>query len=233
MQINWNEKSVRWFKDASEYTGFNKELCRLLAPYLSTGKTLCDIGCGSGLIDLELAPLCKHITCVDICENAVSGLSQEALSRGHKNLSVKITDGKLLTEHFDIVFSFFHGGCDCFDDYFPLANELMIIATHSDKESKTGPAGKHVRKHHNAEKLRAHLNELGVRYTSSVHSIEYGQPLRDLSDAAEYVAAYSLSLTSEEMNAYLKSALVKTGRDDFLYYLPKKRNFELFIIPKG
>ena len=56
MKIVWNEQSVQWFRRASDYTGYSRNLAKLLLEDLPQGGTLCDMGCGSALVDFELAP---------------------------------------------------------------------------------------------------------------------------------------------------------------------------------
>ena len=43
---------------------------------LSGYKTMCDIGCGLGLVDLELYSMMERIDCVDINEAVIGKLKQ-------------------------------------------------------------------------------------------------------------------------------------------------------------
>lgn len=51
MRFDWNADTIRWYQEANEYTGFFKHIAELIAPSLVGYSTLCDIGCGLGLMD--------------------------------------------------------------------------------------------------------------------------------------------------------------------------------------
>lgn len=76
MRMNWNDTTIKSFVSASEYTGFHKELANQIRPHIKNSKTLCDIGCGLGLIDMYLIKDVDCITCVDINENAINYLEK-------------------------------------------------------------------------------------------------------------------------------------------------------------
>lgn len=230
MKIIWNKKTAEWFRNASEYTGYSRELTGLLTRYIRPDYTVCDIGCGNGITDLELAQYCKEITCVDISAEAINDLKIHAAEKGLKNLHAIVCDGKDIKGSFDVVTAFFHGGGYCFENYFHLAQKCMIIASHSDTASKTGPENRHFHKHYNASGLSEYLKEKNIPYSVSFHSIEYGQPLRGIDDAKDYVRTYALPMTEEELDRYVGTALVKTGNPEFPLYLPKKRSFALYVI---
>jgi len=82
MLFGWDEQTIRWFLDASAYTDFHQTLARKITPYLDPGDTLCDLGCGLGRLDLELAPHVMCLTAVDIDETG--------------RLIVKKDDGRIL-----------------------------------------------------------------------------------------------------------------------------------------
>ena len=63
MRMNWNDTTIKSFVSASEYTGFHEELANQIRPYIKNSKTLCDIGCGLGLIDMHLSKDLDYITC--------------------------------------------------------------------------------------------------------------------------------------------------------------------------
>lgn len=231
MKIIWNEKTAEWFRNASEYTGYSRELAKLLTQYILPEYSICDIGCGNGITDLELANYCREITCVDLSEAAINDLRIHAEKKGINNLHALSCDGKEIKGSFDVVTTFFHGGGYCFDNYYHLARKYMIIATHADFTSKTGPENRHFHKHYNSSDLSLHLAEKKVSYSVTYHSIEYGQPLRGIEDARDYIQTYSLPMTEDELMEYINTALIKTDNPDFPLYLPKKRSFALYVIP--
>ena len=64
-------------------------------------------------------------------------------------------------------------------------------------------------------------------------ALEYGQPLTDLDEAKAFVHAYAAPMGEAELDAYLRTALRKTGRDDFPYYLPNERTLGIFVIRRS
>lgn len=55
MNFDWNPRTIQWYEDANSYSGFFKKVAQRIAPKLQGYFTLCDIGCGLGLLDLELS----------------------------------------------------------------------------------------------------------------------------------------------------------------------------------
>lgn len=230
MRIVWNEQSVQWFRDASEYTGYNRELAKILLKYIPLRTTLCDVGCGAGLIDFELAPFFHEITCVDIASPAIASIQDYALAHKISNVLPVCKDAEQMTGQWDTVIALFHGGPVCLTKYFPMAWDRLILATYLERKGEFGPKNKKVPKRFDVAEARMLLDGLGVNYTMETHSLEYGQPFRAYRDAACFVQAYSQPMTKEEMKEYLRDHLQETGREDFPYYLPKKKNFGLFVI---
>lgn len=62
------------------------------------------------------------------------------------------------------------------------------------------------------------------------YSLEYGQPFRDRRDARAFLNAYTSGMTEEALEQHLSSVLVSTNDPEFPYYLPKKKEFGIFLI---
>lgn len=231
--ITWNEQSDRWFRNASEYTGYNRELSGLLLEYLPEGGTLCDMGCGNAMVDLELAPHFEEVTCVDISAEAVSAAAEEAARRGISNLKTVNADGRTLGGAWDCVTALFHGGAEAFDWYYEKAKDTLLIVTHKNKVGEFGPENRRIVKCSDVAGTAEYLDGRGIRYTLREAELEYGQPLEDMEDARRFVLAYTLPMEPEELTEYLRENLRETGREDFPYYLPKKKKFGLFVIRRS
>ncbi|MGN1004671.1 MAG: class I SAM-dependent methyltransferase [Oscillospiraceae bacterium] len=230
MQIVWNEQSIRWFHNASEYTGYNKKFARELLKYIPRGGSLCDIGCGAGLIDFELAPCLAQITCVDISPEAIRAVEHHARRLGLNNISTLCMDASGLEGEWDTVMALFHGGKDVFSKYFQLAKEQLILAAHGTLKANFGPEGHKVRKCFDVNGVREYLDGLGVKYSLQELTLEYGQPLTDLRDAEAFATAYSTPMDKSELDAYLRERLETMGDDRFPYYLPNQKKLGLFVI---
>lgn len=233
MKIIWNERTVRWFHNASEYTGYNKKLAEVLLRSISSRESLCDIGCGAGLIDFELAPHIGQITCVDISPEAVHAVEDHTRRRGLDNISALCMDAAGLDGTWDTVLALFHGGPDAIPRYLSLAREQLILAAHGTLKGNFAPEGHKVTKCFDVNGIKAYLDESGIRYSLRELILEYGQPLTDLADAEAFVTAYSTPMDRAELDAYLRQNLENTGDDQFPYYLPNKKKFGLFFIQRG
>lgn len=229
MKFAWNEQSAGWFRDASEYTGYNRELAGILLEHIPLRTTLCDIGCGAGLIDFELAPFFEEITCVDISPEAVSAVSECIREQKLGNVRAICADGLRLTGQWDTVIALFHGGAANLPKYLRLAKDRLILASFTDRRG-FGFGDREAEKAFHADGVAEQLDALGINYTLERHSLEYGQPFRTYRDAELFIRAYTEPMPPHELDEYLRKALQKTGRDDFPYYLPRKRNFGLFVI---
>lgn len=228
--IVWNERSVRWFRNASEYTGYNKKLAEIILGQIPSRKSLCDMGCGAGLIDFELAKHIEDITCVDVSPEAIRAVEQQAAELGLTNVAACCMDGTKVEGQWETVMALFHGGRDVFSKYFHLATGQLILGTHGSLTGSFGPEGHKVVKCFDTNGVRDYLDDLGVKYHLQMLELEYGQPLTDRQDAEEFVTAYTMPMEKSELDAYLDEKLEETGDTQFPYYLPKKRSMGLFVI---
>lgn len=233
MRLVWNTESVRWFRNASEYTGYNKKLAAILLEQIPNRGTLCDIGCGAGLIDFELAPYFQEITCVDISQEAINAVKEDIQRKKMKNITALCMDGNQLKGTWDTIIALFHGGADFFSNYFFLARERLILATYIKRKGNFGPEDHKAEKAFDVTTVKTHLNQQGIQYTFKECAIEHGQPLKDFQEAEAFVKAYTTPMSTSEMSAYLESHLQKTGREDFPYYLPNEKQFGLFVIERA
>ena len=231
MKIFWNQNTIRWFRDASEYTGYNKKLAQILLDYIPHRNSLCDVGCGAGLIDIELSPHFNQITCVDIAPGAVESIRELAIQKQLPNIHAVCMDGKDYKESADTVIALFHGGADVFNTYYPLAKKQLIIVTHIGKRGSFGPEKYRTKHYSDVISTRNFLKEHNITYTYSEHSLEHGQPFSSLEDAILFMDVYgSRDMTPEEKREHLHSTLVHTNSTDFPFYLPNKKEMGIFVI---
>ena len=180
MRIVWGDKAVRWFKNTSEFTGYNKKLAEILLSHIPCRESLCDVGCGAGLIDMELAPYIEEITCVDINPEAVKAVEQTAGELGIENISAFCMDATKLDGRWNTVMGLFYGGDDFFTKFIHMAKDRLILVTHGSIKGEFGPEGHQVTKCFGVKGVSAYLDSLGVKYHLEEHALEYGQPFSDL-----------------------------------------------------
>jgi tRNA/tmRNA/rRNA uracil-C5-methylase (TrmA/RlmC/RlmD family) len=97
----WNEKTIDWFLAASKYTGYNKKLAALLLHRMTSRGTLCDLGCGMGLIDFELASSFRRVHCVDIDATAVNFVNSYAKETATLNVTGCVCNARELEGRWD------------------------------------------------------------------------------------------------------------------------------------
>lgn len=231
MFFEWNEQTLAWLLDAADYTGYDRNMARLLRKSIPDGGTLCDMGCGMGLVDFELAAHLREVTCVDISPFAVEFISSRAREKGIGNLSALCMDGREVTGQWDTVMALFHGAVETVcEKYLRLARDRLILVTHGSAVGSTGPKGYRVRKGCDVAGTAAWLDAGGYRYQLEEGELEFGQPHRSFEDAVDFVRAFSRSAPEETLREYVRSTVIETGREDFPLYSPKKRKFGIFAI---
>lgn len=128
MNFDWNPNTVRWYQDANEYSFFFKNIAGLIAPGLEGYSTLCDIGCGLGLIDLELSKSIKCITCIDINRVAIEALKKSVEDRKITNIKPRVMDCNDIAESWDVIYiSFF--GSHGLEKFLPHCKKLIAVVS--------------------------------------------------------------------------------------------------------
>ena len=80
MMYRWEPDMIRYMRDASENSSYNRELVAEMLPWLNQEMRVCDAGCGLGYLSMELAPHVEHVTAVDINADALQDLREKAIS---------------------------------------------------------------------------------------------------------------------------------------------------------
>ena len=229
MRFTWDEQNIEWFLSASVYTGFHKALAEKLLKYIKPGDTLCDVGCGLGRLDLELAPHVKRLTAIDISEIAIGVLRRDAAALGLANIDHRIGDSRELTGDYDVLLLSFFGQPNV-PDYNQLSFRRMLRVVNAENRSGLYPERHRYLEKDTVPVVRAELEEKGVKFTIDADAIEFGQPLRSGQDAARFVLQNAPEADAGEISDFLGENLIATGRDDFPFYLPNKKELAVFVI---
>lgn len=230
MLTNWTPERIRRMQEADACTGFGRQMAALLRDDLPIGGTLCDLGCGLGLADLALARDMAEITCIDRSETAIEALRQEAAQRGIGNLQAVCADAEEAAGTYDAVTALFFGGAEVYDRFFPLARQVFLLAVNRSCIGTFGPEARKTAKNIDLAQVLADLDARGLSCTLRECSLEFGQPFRTLSDAADFLRDNTAPMDDAEVSDYLQTHLQETGREDFPYYLPHRKEFGLIII---
>lgn len=232
MHFNWNEKSIQWYLDASAYAEFHRKLAEEIRPYLEPEDTFCDLGCGLGRIDLELASNLRHITALDSNPRVLQILTAHAADRNIGNLTTVCGDAYTFRKPFDIVFlSFF--GQSRFDHYLDLCRKTLIRVVNADNRGNLYPSRYRHTKKTTIAMAEQELKERGIRYRLLCRTIEFGQPLRSAEEALDFVGHQAPEATEEERRFFLKRYGVETGLEDFPLYLPNQKQIGIFLVECG
>jgi SAM-dependent methyltransferase len=229
--ITWDEKSSERFIEASVYTGFHKSLAQKIIPHLEPGDTLCDVGCGLGRLDFELAPHVSEIQAIDVSEYAIEALRQDAERARVKNLHARCGDADELVGMFDIILMSLYGKADT-PELLGHCRRKLIRIVGAGKKSGLYPE-RYRREEKNAVPvIHEELTALGLKFCLELCAIEFGQPLRTLPDAAQFVLSNAPGAGQEEIDNFLNENLERTGRADFPFYLPYSKELGIFVIDK-
>jgi predicted RNA methylase len=246
MDFIWNEKTIGWFQTASAYTGFHSNLASLVRPHIKDCATVCDIGCGLGLIDLELANDVSSVVCIDQNEAAIGALNELIRSRGARNIVARAADvNELNDEKRDaVIMSFFGSSVNAITHFMSFCGKKMILIVHETPSSAKRVNAVSLRpKPLGADEVYSFLTDRGLSFQKLSAVIEFGQPFRSLDDAKDFILVYS-SATSEAAGIRdagdrgerlyndMEKRLVKTGLPIYPFYLPKPKEVAVFIVEK-
>lgn len=226
MMFEWNKDTIRWYTAANEYTGFYGNMANCILPSLADCETLCDLGCGLGLIDLELCHALKRIDCVDINTEAIASLNESIKTRGVKNIFPRLADCSELNETWDAVFmSFFGSGRP--DRFLHYCKKLIMVVRCTGK-AEMFPSASRNRHENTVESAEQYLIENGVHYKLALKSFEFGQPFTSMDDARNFIKSHAPETSGEEMDEFLAGRLKHTENSDYPLFMPRMKSFGIF-----
>jgi SAM-dependent methyltransferase len=229
VNFNWNLDTIRWYQDANNYTGYFKNITSLIIPKLEGYSTLCDIGCGLGLIDMELCKYIENITCIDINQEAIKALEENIKAQNIYNISPRLINCDDIEESWDIIFVSFFGSRNL-KDFLPRCKKLIAVVN---SENPTGLFPEKYRPFHKNTCLNVeeNLKKDGISYDFMEASFEFGQPLVSMEDAKNFVRIHSRNnITNEELELFLSQRLIETGETQYPYFIPRMKSAGIFEI---
>lgn len=233
MQFRWSEQSIQWFLEASVFTGFHKALAKKISPFLEFEDSLCDIGCGLGRLDLELAPYVRKLTAFDIDPEVVGILYKDAQSRSLHQLYPLCADVATFRGRFDVVLMSFFGKSEIDIVHgLGLCRKKMIRIVNVENKSSLYPSRHRKTVKDTVSVVSRELEEQSLSFHLETPSIEFGQPFRSRQGAENFVCCHAPDIESRELEDFLKEHLVETGESDFPFYLPNEKRVGIFIIDK-
>lgn len=227
MNFDWNPNTIKWYEDANEYTGFFKNVADLIVPKLKGYSTFCDIGCGLGLIDIELSKSIQSITCIDINENALNALKKKINDNNIMNIETVLADYRKIGGSWDVINISFFGGSKI-EEFLPYCKRLFAIVNRNDIESN-------LKKYRTCNKITCkkveqELKDKNIEYSLTEVSFEFGQPLSSIEDAKNYIRSSAPNINEYELDRYLNKKLIVTRHSQYPYYIPKRKPIGIFQI---
>lgn len=228
MIFNWNPDTIRWYREANDYTGFFKKIAALIAPRIKGYTTFCDIGCGLGLIDLELSRHIEQITCIDINEATIEALKQSLKERHITNITPHVMDSDTIQANWDIIYLCFYGSSNL-ERFLPHCRKLIaIVGGHN----QTGlyPEKYRVYQKNTVDKAKQNFEAKGIAYTLSEMTLEFGQPLVSLEDAKNFVMSHSSEISPHDLNEFVAERVIETPDKRYPLYMPHQKSIGIFEI---
>jgi SAM-dependent methyltransferase len=225
MQFTWNADTVRWYLNANDYTGFYKRLAEIIAPALKGYKSLCDLGCGLGLFDFEVASIFEKIECIDINETVLQSIRERASRQGITNIVSRMDDCSHITGAWDVVFMSFFGSREL-DRFLPQCKKLIAVVSVT-SDSEMFPMKQRYRKNTVDDTVK-YLEQKKIGYRLTYRHLDFGQPFTSLEDARRCVKCYAPDITDAETDEFLREKLKETHGENYPYYLPRIKSAGIF-----
>lgn len=228
--FRWTPEMVQFMLDAAQRAPYAKELAAWLSPELSGAFHVCDAGCGLGFLSLELAKKYPHVTAADVSEDALAALKSRA--QGMENLTVLKTDlmEYIPPEPFDaMVFCLFGRTGEILRIAKRCCKGRVVILKKAYARHRFSVTTVPLRDE-TAPMAAGKLTELGIPFTMQTREFEMGQPLRSLDAAMRFFEIYSKDAPGALTREAVCARLVRTGEEEFPYYLPQKKALGLISL---
>lgn len=230
MRVEWNPKTIDWICSAGAYTGFPQALAGQLLEQIPPQHSVCDLGCGVGLVDLALAAGVRSVTGVDQSDPALDRLAALAAADGLRNLEVCCADVDSLVCRWDTAVTIFFGGGERLVDFLRLSRVQVLAVLQEGDTPSFGPC--HPPKKNTVAHTVQVLERLGARYEVVRGALEYGQPFCSRGEAADFIHTYARG-EQTGVEDYLDRALEPTGRSDYPWYLPQQKRFGIITLRRA
>ena len=225
----WTSERVAWYQRAVDWTGFDRKLADLALPDLAPGDQVCDLGCGTGYLALELARRGCRVTAVDRAGVCLDYLRAEAARRGLTDrLTAVEADWHDLPPEtaWDTVVMAFAGKPDEeLEGYLARCRRRLVLVTKTSAQSHVRGPGEPPLFRRNADALEAALRAWGLSFARRDAVLDFGQPLRSREEAEAYLAVYGGPESA-------LTRLTETGDPEFPLCLPNEKRLAVFTIAR-
>lgn len=229
MLFEWNEDTIRRYRDAEAYEGFYAKVAETILPRIAGCRSLCDLGCGLGLADFVFCRHLEKVTCVDKNPVVLRAIEEQAKAENIANIETLEADARALAGAWDVFYmSFF--GTDLIEELRPRCKKLFAVVSEGD-EATLYPKKYQTFKKPTVQGEAKKLREAGIPFALIPLSLPFGQPLSSHQDAVAYVRGFAAEASDGELETFLAARLVKTEDPRFPYYMPRQKSVGIFEIP--
>jgi len=229
----WTPPSIKFLRDASEYSDYYEQLAEKIFAYLQQGIRICDAGCGLGYLSLKLAQFSASVTAIDCSEEALEVLSENIHKFDISNISPRfgnIFECPPSTRYDAMVFCFFGNT----QESLTIAREQCVgkvILIKKDYYEHRFSIGHHVLDRYSFEKTCNDLDENNIPYQKERFSLQMGQPFHSLEDAVLFFQIYSQDDQPERINEeMIRNRLIKDPSGRYPFYLPSEKRLGLIAL---
>lgn len=231
MKFFWTKQRIDWFIDASEYTGFHRNLAQEIFPEIHPDDSIVDFGCGIGLLDLALAERAKKICGMDISEEAITQMNCEIANKNLKNVTALHKDATQFDGYCDVgIMSFFGKSSEDMGFYRKKCHKKLIRIANIKNDSTLYPKQYRKTCKDTAEDVKQELLEHDLPSSFKSIELEFGQPLRSEAEVFSFIHFNAPKITNGEMELFLKEKVVHTNDKKFPFYIPNKKPIGIFTI---
>lgn len=229
MRFEWNAQTIQWYQAANAYSGFYHKLAGLIAPKLEGCTSFCDIGCGLGLIDLELSHLFNRITCIDISREAIAALEKSLHERKISNVETRLADYRDTEESWDVIHVSFFGSREL-TELLSRCRKLIAVVSGDTAATELYPGKYRSFQRHSAEEVEQELWDQGISFAVTHVTLDFSQPLMSMEEAGKFVRTHSPEINQPDLQEFLTRNLESTGQKDFPFLLPHRKPVSIFEI---
>lgn len=230
--FKWSDESILWYLAASEWTGYHALLAKEASEFLKPGDEVCDVGCGPGCLAVELAPLVRRVTAVDVDERVLQCIRERSAERGIDNVSPVLSDYADLPENCcDVVVACSFGVMEKNAyEFMRLARRRMIVIKRKDPPVEEGFTTAYGRRYKSFDDEK-YLDEHQISYRLYTFDGDFGQPLHDREEALRFLDYYGLN-GEESADDFLARCEITDPESAYRYYIPNKKEVHMLIIEK-
>ena len=229
----WTEDMIRFMQAANARSSYHAQLAAILAPKLSGCRTLCDAGCGLGMLSAALAPSFASVTAADVSADALDVLRQTIAARQLTNLTplqYDVLAGQDPARYDAMIFCFFGSLAEILPVARRQCAKTLIIIKKNYALHRFSLTKQPIRSQ-TAQDACELLRRMGIPFAFEARELEHGQPLTSLDDAVRFFRLYSRDETPDTITAQSVAArLQKTGDAQYPYYLPQTKRLGILTI---